>query len=245
MITERGETPRVLEVGSGLSTSILSGILKTHDSAKLVSIDFGSAEAMTYNSRGLYESLPSKPTKGSFLYRQVQAASVGLAEIRDSWANVGSRQLRGLSYFIDSRLDTRKISMVEGILGQRISEHSVTEEILSNGFASKIFDLFRHSGDEIETLSNLAHVEPVLEHELNSLKPNMVFLDSGEFSTLAEFDVLDSLAPPGCLLLVQDILFPKSIKGFVVGAELLNSNRWSILWIDRSTPQGMLLALRR
>jgi hypothetical protein len=59
------------------------------------------------------------------------------------------------------------------------------------------------------------------------------------------FNEVDGLAKPGLLLLVQDVLFPKSIKGFAIGGLLLESKKWDVLFVDKSTPQGMLLAERR
>ena len=245
MITERGEAPRVLETGIGLSTQIFAESLKVHDSSQLVSIDYGGTQAALSNSRGSFTGSVGQNTAGNLNFNPVHGVSVSLAETQAAWGKLKNRDLRGISHFIDLRLETRRIRVVEDFLGHEVSGQAVAEELLKNGFDSKLFDFFRYPGDEFEVLKGMGTLNPVLEHQIGLLNPNLVFLDSGEFSTLAEFDIVDAFATPGCLLLVQDILFPKSIKGFIIGSELLNSDHWSVLWVDRSTPQGMLLAIRR
>ena len=109
---------------------------------------------------------------------------------------------------------------------------------------SEIIKSYRSAGDEFELLKSIES-KGVLADTLREVRPNLIFLDSGEFSTLPEFLIVDDLAEIGAVLLVQDIIFPKSIKGFLIGALVAASSRWEVLWIDRSTPQGMLAAIRK
>jgi predicted O-methyltransferase YrrM len=71
-----------------------------------------------------------------------------------------------------------------------------------------------------------------------------VFLDCGEFSTAVEWLAVRQRIRIGGLAVFHDIYFPKSVKSFLPCAAMAASSDWRILYQDRSTPQGLLVAER-
>jgi predicted O-methyltransferase YrrM len=71
-----------------------------------------------------------------------------------------------------------------------------------------------------------------------------VFFDCGEFSTMVEWELLQPRIRPGGLAMFHDVHFPKSVKSFLICAALSADPQWEILYTDRTTPQGLLVARR-
>lgn len=69
-----------------------------------------------------------------------------------------------------------------------------------------------------------------------------VFFDSGELSSMVEWMKLKERIRVGGLAVFHDIYFPKSIKNFMVCAAICCSKNWEIIYQDKSTPQGLLVA---
>ena len=69
-----------------------------------------------------------------------------------------------------------------------------------------------------------------------------MFLDCGEISSTAEFTILEPLLPVGGYILLHDIYFPKSIKNYLVATFLKLSENWDVIYIDRISSQGGLVA---
>jgi hypothetical protein len=73
---------------------------------------------------------------------------------------------------------------------------------------------------------------------------DFVFFDSGELSSIIEWEILKDRIQIGGLAAFHDIYFPKSIKNFVVCASLLQDSNWKPIFMDESTTQGLLVAQR-
>ena len=69
-----------------------------------------------------------------------------------------------------------------------------------------------------------------------------VFFDCGEYSSLVEWFLLESQIKPGGFALLHDIYYPKSIKNFLVAAFISLSDSWEIVYHDKISPQGALVA---
>ena len=69
-----------------------------------------------------------------------------------------------------------------------------------------------------------------------------VFFDCGEYSSLAEWFLLESQIKPGGFALLHDIYYPKSIKNFLVAALISLSDSWEIIYHDKVSPQGAMVA---
>lgn len=244
--TERFGSASVVETGSGFSTEILARLLLPNKKSSLTSLDLDSERALQVNSRGSigvstvqsYEhvSLVSKPT-------------VSLEEVQSAWGlgkecswDPLSLSEEHLSFVVDWLFDDRRLVKFEQATSSKLSPASLLPEVhkIKTGNQS-LFNLWRYEGDEFDVLES-SPAEPSLEKLLTEIEPNIVFLDSGEFSTLAEFLVVDRCLTEGSFLVVQDILFPKSVKGFLIAGVVSQSPKWNIHWLDRSTAQGMMIA---
>jgi hypothetical protein len=73
-------------------------------------------------------------------------------------------------------------------------------------------------------------------------KFEFVFFDCGEYSSLAEWFLLESQIKLGGFALLHDIYYPKSIKNFLVAALISLSDSWEIVYHDKVSPQGALVA---
>ena len=73
---------------------------------------------------------------------------------------------------------------------------------------------------------------------------DVLFLDCGELSSIAEFILLEPLVPVGGFILLHDIFYPKSIKNYLVATLLELSEEWEVLYKDEASPQGGLVAIR-
>jgi hypothetical protein len=84
-------------------------------------------------------------------------------------------------------------------------------------------------------------------HELQREKRNFdfIFFDCGEYSSLAEWFLLENRIKPGGHVILHDIFYPKSIKNFVVAALISSSTKWEIVYLDHISEQGGLVARRR
>ncbi len=74
---------------------------------------------------------------------------------------------------------------------------------------------------------------------------DFIFFDCGEFSSMVEWTILKDRIRPGGLAVFHDIYFPKSVKNFLVAAAVTVDKEWEILYRDRTTPQGLLIARKR
>ena len=72
---------------------------------------------------------------------------------------------------------------------------------------------------------------------------DMVFFDSGELSSMIEWaKVKDRINSDG-MVAFHDIFFPKSMKNFVICAQVAASPDWKIVYIDSAGP-GLMVAQR-
>ena len=247
LASSRHGRAHILETGSGFSTEIFSQLISGHKDSNLISIDLSSEVALSENSRG---NLKTESLAKHANLTLVSKPSVGLAEVESAWGlrtplwNPLAIAARDIEFVLDYSFDARRLASVENLISAELTAESLLPEIhkISTG-EGDVFNLWRYHGDDFDVL-NSCEEDPVLEQLLVETLPNIVFLDSGEFSTLAEFLIVDRKSPPGTLLVVQDILFPKSLKGFLIVAIVSQSSRWKIQWLDRSTAQGMLVAER-
>ena len=244
-----GNSPRILETGSGFSSQIFYSLLPKKNLDELVSIDYGGLQATENNSRHVVDL---GKVFGSDFATLSAAPTIDLRDLETvyggsepaTWRPSGLDAAK-LSPFVDLRLDNRRRAQIESATRSTFDINTISSDILGGSLSdSEIIKSYRSAGDELELLKSIES-KGVLADTLREGRPNLIFLDSGEFSTLPEFLIVDDLAEIGAVLLVQDIIFPKSIKGFLIGALVAASSRWEVLWIDRSTPQGMLAAIRK
>jgi hypothetical protein len=73
---------------------------------------------------------------------------------------------------------------------------------------------------------------------------DFVLFDSGELSSIIEWELLKDHIKIGGFAAFHDIYFPKSIKNFVVCASILGDPNWKPIYIDDTTAQGGFVAQR-
>ena len=71
---------------------------------------------------------------------------------------------------------------------------------------------------------------------------DFIFFDCGELCSLVEWFMLKDTIRKGGYAFFHDIYFPKSVKNFIALAFVELSDEWEILYCDKSTEQGMLVA---
>lgn len=73
---------------------------------------------------------------------------------------------------------------------------------------------------------------------------DFIFFDCGEYSSLAEWFILEKQIKVGGFALLHDIYYPKSVKNFLVAGFISVSDDWEIVYKDTVSQQGALVAKR-
>jgi hypothetical protein len=150
--------------------------------------------------------------------------------------------------FIDTSLDARKAPSVARALG--LDEFNVPGVLstiqMSKRIPSQLLRVYRTTCDELEF--HVGSAEPVkgcMQEIMDSSGIDAVFLDSGEFSSMPEWEIVVSRLRPGGYVILHDIFFPKSFKNWLVCGSISANPAYEILYIDRSTPQGLMVAQKK
>ena len=73
-------------------------------------------------------------------------------------------------------------------------------------------------------------------------KYDFIFFDCGEYSSLAEWAAMEGSIKIGGYALLHDIYYPKSVKNFLVATLIDLSQKWEIVYVDKVSAQGCLVA---
>lgn len=111
----------------------------------------------------------------------------------------------------------------------------------SHNFPAALLEIYRNEGDEFSETAVQTGVS-LLSSVLKENEVNAVFLDSGEFSSLLEWEIVESHVSSGTYVILHDIFFPKSFKNWLVCSSIALNPAWQVMYIDRSTPQGLMVA---
>lgn len=246
LVRSNTNVPKVLEMGAGLSTVIFSKLLNNHGET-IKTIDAFSHDAIQTNSRGTSVNFDLSELKNCEI---IEGITIGYDELNDFYQSPRSSLISlshdevvsNLDYFINMSMDDRKYQQINRLLDLKYFSPSLVKNyfIKNSLFVNDLFASYRTDKDEFEFLKN-HNGKPVLTDALKSYAPNIIYLDSGEYSSNIEFNIINEVAKKGTLLIVQDIFFPKSIKSFLIASALMSSDSWRVLWIDRTTPQGMII----
>lgn len=241
-----GLKARILETGAGLSTVIFSKLLSFPDE-QIKTIDAFALDAIQINSRGTSVHFKVSDLNNCEVIKGITIDEKELINFYDSSKSTIislpiEKVLSHLDLFLNLSMDDRKYQKICHILNSVcVTSDVLRNYFLINGFLnSELIKSYRTSEDEFHFLKN-SNEKPVLRKLLCNYKPNIIYLDSGEYSSNIEFNIIDELSENGTLLIVQDIFFPKSIKSFLIASAIMASERWKVLWIDRTTPQGIMV----
>ena len=235
----------IVEIGAGHSTLIFSHIAK-NTGCKVKTIDM--------NPEAIIGKLRNQLLTDN-VFRNIEfirGASVSCKDLTSYYENVKpfingieiNEVLKHTDSFIDLVMDGRKESKVLEALGiEGLNSLVLSTEFDSRKLFSKEFlKLYRTELDEFDFCENNLGREGVLAGLLESGQVDMVFLDSGEFVSLVEWEVVAKRLRKGGYVFLHDIFFPKSYKNWLVCASIKSNPDWEVLYIDRTTPQGMMLA---
>jgi len=77
--------------------------------------------------------------------------------------------------------------------------------------------------------------------ENNDIVLDFFFCDTGEYSGLAEWNIVKDVIQTGGRFAAHDIYYPKSIKCFQIVKEIEESDQWKVL-LKTKSQQGLLIA---
>jgi predicted O-methyltransferase YrrM len=240
----------VLEIGAGFSTVVLS-YLKTLKDCRVISIDM--------NPDNLISKLESSPRQQQQVESSVEfikgttCTSSALRKLYENFVleNIGeidaASVISGLQTFVENGLDSRREGKVAETLGlSTYSLQELTQSILKDNairLPRTLVDSYRNPNDEIDYLEQGLDGEYVGDELIaEGRKYDLVFFDGGEFATLLDWELLSSSIRKGGLAAFHDVYFPKSMKSWLVCAAITADPSWSVLYRDKTTPQGLLIA---
>lgn len=240
---------RVLEIGGGQSTALLA-TLGARLGWEIVTVDM-NPEAVRLKLRG---QRVSETTMQSI--RFYEGVSLSKALIRSYYERdivaVGAvpflKALQASKDFVDITMDGRKAPRVAEALGlSAFSSELVLDAIAaSGGFSPELLSAFRTPGDEFEfDMGTNRPSAGVLEEIMGNEIVDAVFLDSGEFSSLPEWTVVNCKLREGGYVILHDILFPKSFKNWLVCGSIVADPAYEVLYVDCATPQGLMVARKK
>ncbi len=219
----------LLELGGGYSTILIPVLL--NKSVQLKSIDI--------NPDKYKRILNSSKNANLFLDRLqiIEKASVTYEEA-----------IKGLENHLS---DLAKIDFIQlkNSLSNFISEKEelidMTNSIKDNTFLKKyIFghENFKQDYDFYSKFNMLEGKGICSEIAKEKICFDAIFFDCGEISSVAEWLFLKDKIKKNGYAIFHDIFYPKSIKNFLVTTYILNSNDWKVLYVDKVSPQGGLVA---
>lgn len=235
---------KILEVGAGQSTALLSRMAERLG-WELFTIDMNpDALALKIRSQSICESINIHFKKGVSLsfdqindYYKSAVSSIGGVTFEDV--------VKNSKPFIDTIMDERRAPAVAQSLGLlEFDPDAVLNEIIGfNGFKKELLNVFKSPGNEFEFFEKCSNSPRTwLSDIMSSENIDAVFLDSGEFSSLPEWDIVEKSLRPGGYVILHDIFFPKSFKNWLVCGSIKANPSYEIIYIDRSLPQGLMVA---
>ena len=212
---------KFIEFGGGFSTILASTFLKIPNSS-ITSVDF--------NPRKYHRILNSTRNSKLFLSRIncVRDLTVSFEQVDTCLNGI----LKALEEF-----ETTCVTKALKSYGYQADFDRY--EIQSAFRQHDAFIIEREFYVQLDAMSGRRLCSSLVENERTS---EAYFFDCGEISSIAEFWLLLPLMRQGDYVLLHDIIYPKSIKNFLVATYLTVCKDWEILYLDKSTPQGGLVA---
>jgi predicted O-methyltransferase YrrM len=237
----------ILEIGGGQSTSLLSKFGQRFG-WNIITIDM-NPESITLKLRS---QIDTEDTLKNISFRK--GVSISTDEIRkfyesgfDTIGNIPFElALKATTDFIEITMDPRRLDNVNGILNiEKFEKNGLIDKILSDKtILPKLIDVYRTEGDELSfhEKNNIERFDPLLKTIMDDESIDVVFLDSGEFSSIPEWEIVEPRIRIGGYVILHDIFFPKSFKNWLVAGCIMANSNYDVLFIDDTTPQGLLVA---
>lgn len=234
----------ILEIGAG-NSSILFSLLSKRLNLEIDIIDMKKSslldklknkkheKQLTVNLKFNYGKSISDEQLNKYYSNQIK--KIGSVEI--------NKVLENSDLFLDYNQDNRKLNDVLKLLGENELNSSTINKIFNNEkFKSNILNLYSTPLNEFTFQNHDKKNVNLLEKIMGTKNIDLVYLDSGEFSSLPEWDIVNKNIKQGGIIVLHDIFFPKSFKNFLVASSIKADSNWDIIHFDNTTPQGILIA---
>lgn len=248
------EINNILEVGSGHSTPLFSMLAKDFD-ASFYSVDLNFErvkkairdtrfEQVVSNYCKMIKCLTVSGSEFMSFYEGDFLTSFMGKSISDLYKEIG--------HFILDSGDLRKLELISKQFNISPSINALRELVLTdNGIMNN--DILRNNFSFDQSFveetkfitSNEQTYHKIFNDEINSRDQwDVIFFDSGEFSSNIEFEKLAPKIRNGGLAIFHDISFPKSFKNFIPCSYVSSHpESWDIVYLDtKKTPQGLMVA---
>jgi predicted O-methyltransferase YrrM len=242
----------ILEIGAGYSTAIWADYAE-RTGAEVTSVD-GSFDLLEDWVRGTRHE-----SKVDDYVNLIKGVSVESEKVRQFYSEpkteLGGIEVSRFASDMDrfARADGVPVSRIKKIDSLAPTRNWSAEDlVVSDGklsFSEEFLDSYTvWTSDYEDYLSMLEDVQRTnvvddLYEETGGW--DLIWFDSGEISSVVEWDRFKDYIKPGGLAAFHDVFFPKSMKNFVVGACLLNDPDWEVLLVDDTTKQGLIIARRK
>jgi hypothetical protein len=183
-----------------------------------------------------------------------KGVSISTDEIRKFYEN-GFDKIGTISFelavksttdFIETTMDPRRLEKVNRFLNiEKFDKDSLIKKILSDKtILPEFIDVYRTDGDELgfHKKNNIEQFNPLLKKIMDEENIDVVFLDSGEFSSLPKWEIIEPRLRICGYVILHDIFFPKSFKNWLVAGSIMAISNYIVLFIDESTPKGLMVA---
>jgi predicted O-methyltransferase YrrM len=237
----------ILEIGGGQSTSLLCKFGQRLG-WNIITIDM-NPDSITLKLRNQMET---QDTINNISFRK--GVSISTDEISKFYKN-GFEKIGNISFekavksttdFIETTMDPRRLEKVQEVLNmERFEKSALIAKILSDKtILPELIKVYRTEGDELSfhENNNIEQFDPLLKTIMDDEEIDVVFLDSGEFSSIPEWEIVDPRIRIGGYVVLHDIYFPKSFKNWLVAGSIVANSDYNVLFIDDTTPQGLMIA---
>ena len=234
VLRQRGFLGNFLELGGGYST-VLARELFDEEKVDITSVDFYPEKYLRIlNSKKNSQNFLSNINSIKELTVSFDEVEKALVEVIDRLFSFDIKSLNeSILKFVSAGSSSDKISALidkkdrQGIY-REITEHA--------GFTSEI-PFYANFG----AVSGEGACRSIAR---SGISIDAVFLDCGEASSLAEFVALEGSLKSGSYVLLHDIYFPKSIKNFLLATLLTLSPEWDVIYQDKVSEQGGIVAMK-
>jgi len=232
-----------LEIGTGFST-YLTGLLVKEKNFKMYSVDMNLEKLYKIGGRRGYKLL-------SEYVELIKGLTITNEEF-DGFYNKSMSEYGGLkicdihaavaSFVVPYKGNYANLS--GKISGGKFAEPFFTNSNSMN-FRKELVDINGSFDKTREFLTNNVSYHAAFSKIVKETEYfDFIFFDCSEHSSIIEWINLNQKIRVGGYAILHDIYFPKSIKNFIPCAYVLAHPDWSILYQDKTTVQGMIVAKR-
>jgi hypothetical protein len=235
---------RILELGAGLSTALWARYAH-RTGASVMTVDADFAPMCSYVESPKLSTLIDEHVQ---LVKGVTITSQQLSDFyhtsHETFCGVPASAIAETIETFSRPAPQPRIDAVQQALGS--TYWTLRDTFIHDGqtisFPPKLLDKLSPSGRFARDVDFLN------QHPLAEIHPtetwDLIFFDSGEYSSCVEWLTLKDRIPVGGLAAFHDVFFPKSAKNFLPCAAILADTNWRVVLLDDSTIQGLLIAQR-